>query len=76
MHRFKLIIVPSSNDEDTFENVSTFKEAQDILDDETIETESAQTLSFATELEMNCFLQGYHAAIGYTGDGLNFKSYS
>jgi len=76
MKKFQLIIVPSSEDEGYFENATSFEDAQEILDDESIQTESAEQFSFDTELEMNCFLQGYHAAIGYNGNGMKFTSTS
>ena len=68
MKKFKLIIAPSSNDERAFESSTTFDEAKKVIEQEGIE--SAQEFSFDTEKERAAFLEGYHAAIGYNGDGL------
>ena len=71
MRKFKLIIAPSSNDEEAFENATSFNEARQVIDSK--EIDSALELQFETERERDAFLQGYHAAIGYNGSGLFWK---
>lgn len=68
MKKYKLIIAPSSNDESEFEQAAIYSEALHVIN--TKDIESAQEYSFNTKEERDIFLQGYHAAIGYNGDGL------
>jgi len=71
MNKFKLIIAPSSNDEGAFENATSFDEAKQVIESNGVE--STDELEFKTERERDIFLQGYHAAIGYNGNGLYWK---
>ena len=71
MKKFKLIIVPSSDDEKLFENVSEYDAALKIIEgDEGI---MSKELSFDSENEREIFLQGYYAGIGFLGEGLAWK---
>ncbi len=68
--RYRLIICPSSDEDKRFENL-TYEEADTYNDDK----EGSEKLlsmahhSFNSNKDRELFLQGYHAAIGYLGDG-------
>ena len=69
MKKYKLITVPSSDDEKEFENAGSFDEAAEIIKNkDTIAGEFA----FDTEKEREIFIEGYMHAIGYLGQGLHF----
>jgi len=68
--KYKLILIPSSDDENEYEGL-TFDEA--VALSETRE-DSAQVFSFDTEKERTAFLQGVAAMEGYMGEGLAYTS--
>jgi hypothetical protein len=73
MGSFKVIIVPSSEDGEAFENAVEFEEAQRVL--ESLNDTSAQELEFETEKEAEAYIQGYLAGIGFMGDGVFYRDY-
>lgn len=73
MGSFKIIIVPSSEDEEAFENAVEFGEAHKVL--EASADTSALEVEFDTILEAEAFVQGYLAGIGFMGDGVFYCNY-
>ena len=71
MTKFKLIVVPSSDDEPLFEETVKYDEAKKIVDGE--ENVTAQEFIFNSEHEREIFLQGYMTAIGFLGSGTHYK---
>lgn len=67
MHKpqYNILIAPSSEDEDRFENCTTYEDAVKIVPD----CESASIHEFDTSDERDAFIEGYNAAIGNLGDG-------
>lgn len=66
MKKYKVIIAPSSADEDYYENATTFEEALEVFNRDEV---GGSLYEFDTEQELKAFLEGYEAAIGYLGDG-------
>jgi len=71
MKKFKVIIVPSSDDEHKFENATTFAQARKVMKDKEI---LASMYRFDTLKERDAFIAGYESAIGYLGNGLFYTS--
>lgn len=72
MSRFKVLIVPSSDEEGHYEDVSTFTEAVKVF--EKGKYSSAKIYEFGTRSQMHCFIEGYKAGVGYLGSGFYFKN--
>lgn len=69
--KYKLLLVPSSDDEREYENLTTFEEAfAQHLERE----DSVMTYTFKSEEERNAFLEGVAAMEGYLGKGLAFTT--
>lgn len=69
--KYKLLLVPSSEDERLYEDFKTFEEAFLFhLDRE----DTVQTFTFDTEKERSAFLEGVAAMEGYQGTGLSFTT--
>lgn len=66
---FKLLLIPSSDDERAVEEAHSLTEAVDVA-----QKAGAHyvELSFETEQERNACIKGYQAGIGYLGGGLFF----
>jgi len=62
--KHQVIIVPNSEHEDNFEDMNW----EESLAHHN-ETGEGDLHTFNTEDELGCFLQGYHAGIGYLGTG-------
>lgn len=69
--KFKLILIPSSEDEREYENLNTYEEALALS--ETRE-DTAQTFTFESERERSIFLEGVAAMEGYNGKGVAFTT--
>ena len=67
---YKILIVPSSDTESLFENVGDFETAVKVSDRE----ETGCVHEFDTKIELDAFIEGYRAAIGYLGDGVFFTN--
>lgn len=72
MGKFKVLIVPSSDEEGYFDESDTFTDAVKILSKG--EYGSASIHEFQTRQQMDAFIAGYQAGIGYLGDGVYFKN--
>jgi len=67
MHKpqYKILIAPSSEDEDKFYDCVTYEDALKVMPD----CENVSVHSFETPDERDAFIEGYEAAIGNLGDG-------
>jgi hypothetical protein len=68
MKKFRVMIVPSSEDENSFEEASNFTEALEISKS----AEGGFIYEFDTSAERDAFILGYKNGIGYLGDGVYF----
>lgn len=67
----KVLIVPSSDDEKSYENCQTIGEAIKIHEKR---KDSSSIHEFETEAESDAFLQGYKAGVGSLGNGTYFTN--
>lgn len=68
--KYKVLLVPSTEDEKEYENLETFDEALELS--EIREGDSSSVFTFESEKEREAFLQGVAAMEGYCGNGLAF----
>lgn len=69
MAKHKILIIPSSDHEQYFEKVVTYKTAKRKAKQlDVIHTE----FSFDTQAELDAFTKGYNSGIGYLGEGVCF----
>lgn len=66
---FKLLLIPSSDDERAIENANSLTEAAQLAQNTGAHYVE---LSFDTEQERDACIKGYQAGIGYLGSGLFF----
>lgn len=71
MENFKVLIVPSSDDEKEYPDTLTFEQAVELT---TERNDSGQVFEFETEAERTAFCQGVAAMEGWSGEGLTFQN--
>lgn len=69
--KVKVLIVPNSDDEKSYENCKTLSEA--IKCHETF-SDDASLHEFDTQKEAEAFIMGYSAGVGYLGNGTYFSN--
>jgi len=69
---YRILIVPSSDDEKLFEDCDSIEKAQKIAKKTGA---TIQLFEFDSEEEKDAFVKGYEAGIGYLGKGLYFLGY-
>lgn len=73
MKKYRIITIPSSDDEKDFENIIDFKGAEKhIKKNENLFCTGEH--SFDTKEELEAFIKGYESAIGFLGGGLFFTN--
>lgn len=70
---YKLLLIPSSDDEGQFSTEETFEQA---LRKAKRKKCAFKLLSFKTEPELLAAIAGYEAGVGYMGEGLWFRGKS
>ena len=70
---YKVLIIPSSDDEPKFEECGNFREAVQMMR-KNKSIYSAEVLTFKSTRERAAFLRGYQAGCGYMGDGLYYTN--
>lgn len=68
MEKYKVIIVPSSDEEHLFDEVVKFSDAVKVVS----KTQCATIHEFNTKQERDSFVDGYKSAIGFLGNGLYY----
>jgi len=73
MSKYRVAIVPSSEDERGYEGIETIRGMQNRqrkLDKEGRISTSLSVHSFDSAKELNAFMQGYEAGVGWMGEGI------
>ena len=68
---YKILTIPSSDDERTFEECDDYKEAVKLNEDEDC---SGEEYIFPTKELRDAFIEGYLSGIGYLGEGVYFTT--
>ena len=67
---YKVLIVPSSDDEREYDQLSDFDQALKLHNKSKHQT---SVFTFNSVIERNAFIEGYEAGIGYLGGGTWFS---
>jgi hypothetical protein len=70
--KYKIAIIPAADEERLYDGVSTIAEAQEVSKKYAEEIEGPTSLdvfTFDTAKELNAFVQGYEAMVGWVGNG-------
>lgn len=70
--KYKLLLIPSSEDETFYENLETYEEALALS--ETRQHDTSNIYTFDSLEERNAFIEGVEAMVGYRGEGLLFTT--
>mgnify|MGYP003153832378 CR=1 FL=1 len=70
---YKILIVPSSDDERSFEDVASYEEALN-LKNKLCNGSGKHEFVFDSKEEREIFIKGYEAGVGYLGDGLYYTN--
>lgn len=69
--QFKILVVPSSDDERAYENIKRFGDA---VRTHARRKDNAKIFTFASGAEREAFVKGVEAMAGYMGEGILFKN--
>lgn len=70
--KYYLLAIPSSDDEGKFDNITSYNAANIFAKDKEIIQVHKE---FDTKEQMDIWIDGYNAGIGYLGNGLYFTEY-